>query len=404
MSTRPHRRTSTAPSPRACPPGSPPRCSAACGSRPPPRRAGRRSAAPDRASPRGRAPWRARPHPPQRWSRARREDVLQPHLAPAGRYDVEIVADVDAEPAEPADVDVARVLVKGLGGRDRPDGEHHLASGRLEHLRAVERGRIAAPVRHHDSSPRVVAGSTSHACTTSTPVERQPRVVRSRAGRHDREVRRERLDRGDVGAPAEPDLHVRAVEQVVVVTPQSPASSSCIGALPAIPTWPPTSLGGLEHDDRVAARRGLRGRRQAGRPAPTTTTRRVSCRLSGRAKRPLSPGARILRARDRRLGVVVRDAGVAADAAQDLSGSPARALRGMSGSVISARFIPQASTAPLDQPSALARIDDPRRRDQRHGGEAFRPSARSRSRVSAAAGTMPTHPWKVDESPIATCT
>ena len=216
-----------------------------------------------------------------------------------------------ARPVQPLEVEVAAVLVEGLADRDRGDSERHLASRGAQNLGRVEPGRIPAPVGDHDALARRARAARAR----STPGRQRRPGAGGRARTAVRPWRRRRgRARGSdrVGGHLDP---VRMSSAAVVL--QQPARD----------------LGAARARERAAGRRGGRSARArascpaavasaaaaspAG-PAPTTTS--LPPRAGGLRPRqvPLAPGARVDRARDRRARVVVRDADVAADAADDL--------------------------------------------------------------------------------------
>ena len=117
----------------------------------------------------------------------------------------------------------------------------------------------------------------------------------------------------------------------------------------------------LEKDHVVPGRRCLRGRGEARGPgADDDDPPRIRGEL-GRRQRPFSPGAGILRAGDRRAGVVVRDAGVAADAAHHCVELPLpRLARHVRVGDERPGHADGVATALADQTVRLDGIDDPR--------------------------------------------
>ena len=138
-------------------------------------------------------------------------------------------------------------------------------------------------------------------------------------------------------------------------------------AVPREPHLAADLLGALEHDARRCPRRAASAAaaRPAG-PAPTTTTRCGSARprrAAASARAPCAGSARSGSASRRGSGRCRR-------CSRCSGGSSASARRGpcaaSAGSVISARFMPNASATPSPiRRSASTRIEHPRRRDQR---------------------------------------
>ena len=120
----------------------------------------------------------------------------------------------------------------------------------------------------------------------------------------------------------------------------------------------------VEHDVVACRMRLGRGRHPGGPTADDCDS--LPPRGANRRPRQLASGPRVLGARDRDRGVVVRDAGVAADAAEDVVHSPVRGLAWQVGVGDERTRHPDCvGDSVRDEPVGRGRVDDARGRDQR---------------------------------------
>ena len=239
---------------------------------------------------------------------------------PDARRELEVVEHGHARAVQPLEVEVAPVLVEGLADRDRGDGERHVPARGAQHLGGVETRGISAPVGD-DDTPTLRQRSGEHVpgLDDRNALEREVRQVRPRARRDDDGIRLERRDAFRAGLRAQADV------EAAVVLQQPPRD---LGAARSrerhLAAGPAASL---EHDGLVA-RPGRLGRRgEPGRSRSDDDEAPAPRRRRGPRQGALASGAGVHRADDRSAGVVVGDADVAADAADDLVGSTGRGLR-----------------------------------------------------------------------------
>ena len=117
---------------------------------------------------------------------------------------------------------------------------------------------------------------------------------------------------------SEVELDLRRAERLLVVADERLGDLRLAGGVAHEAGLAADLVLALEHDHLVTAQRGLSGGSQ---PGGARADHHDACPATGRlrwAEPAFAARARILRARDRRAGVVVRDADVAADAAQQL--------------------------------------------------------------------------------------
>jgi hypothetical protein len=124
--------------------------------------------------------------------------------------------------------------------------------------------------------------------------------------------------------------------------------------------------GSLEENDGVARACGFCRGGETGRPRTDDGDTRRAGDHHRRRQDAFAPRAGILRAGDRRPGVVVGDAGVAADAAEEfLEPALARLQRQLRVGDERARHPDGVGTVFFEQPLGLQRVDDPRGRNKR---------------------------------------
>ncbi len=208
-----------------------------------------------------------------------------------------------------------------LADRDRRDGQRHLFPGGGEYLGRVEPAGVAAPVGD-DDSPTVRQRAREHVPGVEDldALEREPVVAVRASARRQHDA----VCFGEV-VGAEPDLDARRLELPLRVREEAPRDLGPSGRGPGQRKLSSEAIRALEQHHVVPGAPGLGRRGNPGRAAADHDEPLPVPRLR-RAEVPLPARARVHRASERRAGVVVRDARVAADAADDLAHAPLAGL------------------------------------------------------------------------------
>ena len=332
------------------------------------------------------------------------EDVAQPHRPAAGAVQRPGGAEPHARAVRGARGSCCVVLVQRLA-RTTTAADASVTS----HSASASSSAQSSPRRRRPSRPpRTRPCGRAPASDRPTPARprRRPapgRRVRTGAGGHHDQVG---PSAATASASAATPSRSSTPGSSRVVSRQRPPSSRCDGARPASQL---AADAAVRSSSATACPRAARlgGGGETGRPgADDDDAPRRGAPAAG-AERPLAPGARVLRrsgsASRRGSGAMQR---VAADAARASRPRPGRApCAGSSGSVISARFMPNASARP--SPIRRSASSGSTTRVVAISGGPTRKGAVSvgdRVRGRGGGGTMPTQPSKVAESPIATCT
>ena len=344
--------------------------------------------------PRARGRARARAGRPEATVSSSRAKTLRKRASPPAAPDeLEVVLDADARAVEA----LRGRGCAGTGGSLSPTVTEATASvtslpAAREHLGGVEPGRVAAPVGDDDPPPlgHGARPARPRPATTATSSSGERRARRdARPSRRRRRPARARRRSSGVGLGRRGGRRRRRRSSRSSSSAAPRAISAWPGAAPASAIWPPIRPPARARRPRARrAPASAAAASPAGPGADDDEPPRARDAGSGRGKRPLrarSAGS------SRTRSACPRGSGRCRRCSRCSGRSscrpPARAFAGRSGSVISARVIPTASATPSAiEPVGLGRIDDPRRRDQRHAraGTARR-APRSRSRRPAAA-------------------
>jgi hypothetical protein len=138
--------------------------------------------------------------------------------------ELEVMRDSNPAPVEPREVEVSLVLVHGFAHCDRRHSKRDLVPFGAQHLRAVDAGRIAAPIGHHDSpTGRHRACQHLPCLCRSDPAHVEARLVGAGPGGHDHGVRLQPFDVLRGGTCPEPELDIARGEHPLVVLAEPPS-------------------------------------------------------------------------------------------------------------------------------------------------------------------------------------
>jgi hypothetical protein len=297
------------------------------------------------------------------------EQVREQSALRGDLHQAQVMPYADARSVQPGEVQRSAIGMEALAhGRGR-DRERDVAAGAREQLRTIESGWVAAPVGHEDASTRARPAQHVPRSQRLDALTRNRRAIRLRPGRHDDQVGGKGTDAVDVGRGPEPELDVRSAKRLVVVADERLGDLGLAWRVPHEADLAADLVLALENHHLVTAQRGLSGGSQpCGACADHHDARPFSAGL-WRTEVSFAAGPRVLRTRDRRAGVVVRDAYVASDAAQQLVLAAAPQLERHGGVDYERARHPDGIAAPRrDEGVGLVGLDDPGGDDPRQRG------------------------------------